>query len=412
MTNKFDQRAVGENFIVKLRKLGEDISALKFRESGGSSVVVGGGSGSDAGDITYTPAVNADWNGSADPGDVDAALDQLAERAKDMESFAGISSPVSYGFEVGMIMQWSGAIVDIPTGWQLCDGTNGTPDLRDKFVVGAGSTYAPGDTGGAATHDHDYTQVLNHTHPVVITDPTHNHTQNAHNHTQNPHSHGLDEGTTDGSGTFMDRSNAAAATTAVTNDATAVNIAATATNIAAATGITAATSNPAGGAASGTTTTENNLPPYYALAYIMCMELGAGVAVHVHTSVQNYPSHGLNATIAAATTRYLPTGLWGLNATGYATRLSFAGKIKKLYVRIITAQPGTGSLVANVNVNGVASALNLTIPASSVAGEYSEVVTEVTVAAGDRIVIAITNNASGASAQINVCSVDFEFDIS
>lgn len=58
----------------------------------------------------------------------------------------------------------------------------------------------------------------------------HTHTQDAHTHTQNAHSHGIDEGTTDGSGTFMDRSNAAAATTAATNAATAINQNATAVN--------------------------------------------------------------------------------------------------------------------------------------------------------------------------------------
>ena len=54
----------------------------------------------------------------------------------------------------GMIIMWSGAIADIPSGWTFCNGSNGTPDLRDKFVVGAGTTYNPADTGGAATHIH------------------------------------------------------------------------------------------------------------------------------------------------------------------------------------------------------------------------------------------------------------------
>lgn len=54
---------------------------------------------------------------------------------------------------VGAIIIWSGAIGDIPTGWQICDGTNGTPNLRDRFVVGAGSTYAVDATGGSATVD-------------------------------------------------------------------------------------------------------------------------------------------------------------------------------------------------------------------------------------------------------------------
>ncbi|MBA7658499.1 hypothetical protein ES703_66455 [subsurface metagenome] len=52
---------------------------------------------------------------------------------------------------------WSGLIVDIPNGWVLCDGENGTPDLRDRFVVGAPDGVNPGDIGGFADHDHDMT---------------------------------------------------------------------------------------------------------------------------------------------------------------------------------------------------------------------------------------------------------------
>lgn len=58
---------------------------------------------------------------------------------------------------LGGIINWSGAIVDIPTGYQLCDGTNGTPDLRDQFIRGAGGALNPDDVGGAATHDHAFT---------------------------------------------------------------------------------------------------------------------------------------------------------------------------------------------------------------------------------------------------------------
>ena len=46
----------------------------------------------------------------------------------------------------GIIVLWSGAIVDIPAGWHLCDGNMGTPDLRNKFIVGSGDIYNPGDT--------------------------------------------------------------------------------------------------------------------------------------------------------------------------------------------------------------------------------------------------------------------------
>ncbi len=57
----------------------------------------------------------------------------------------------------GIIAIWFGAIIDIPAGWILCDGGGGSPDLRDRFIVGAGSTYAVNDTGGAVNHNHDFT---------------------------------------------------------------------------------------------------------------------------------------------------------------------------------------------------------------------------------------------------------------
>lgn len=61
------------------------------------------------------------------------------------------------GIPSGVITMWSGAIADIPTGWALCNGENGTPNLLDRFIIAAGNNSAPGDTGGAATHTHDIT---------------------------------------------------------------------------------------------------------------------------------------------------------------------------------------------------------------------------------------------------------------
>jgi len=57
----------------------------------------------------------------------------------------------------GSIFLWHGSIVSIPPGWLLCDGNNGTPDLRDRFVIGAGSTYNPGASGGNVSHSHNFT---------------------------------------------------------------------------------------------------------------------------------------------------------------------------------------------------------------------------------------------------------------
>jgi microcystin-dependent protein len=66
----------------------------------------------------------------------------------------------------GMIMLWAGSAETIPAGWVLCDGNNDTPDLRNKFIVGAGDTYNPGDTGGAASHIHT-AQAPEHTHSLT-----------------------------------------------------------------------------------------------------------------------------------------------------------------------------------------------------------------------------------------------------
>lgn len=57
----------------------------------------------------------------------------------------------NFVFPSGMIMMWYGLLASIPSGWVVCDGTNGTPDLRDRVPIGAGSTYALNDSGGSAT---------------------------------------------------------------------------------------------------------------------------------------------------------------------------------------------------------------------------------------------------------------------
>jgi len=133
----------------------------------------------------------------------------------------------------GVIVMWSGSVASIPAGWFLCNGGNSTPDLRDRFVVGAGSTYSPTATGGSAN-----AVVVSHTHTAtsVVTDPGHAHSYNA------------PSGTDDGgfSGSVVDNIISATTGTAVT-------------------GITVSTTV----ASTGSSGTNANLPPYYALAYIM-----------------------------------------------------------------------------------------------------------------------------------------------
>lgn len=65
---------------------------------------------------------------------------------------------------IGGIILWSGSIASIPTGWALCNGASGTPNLQDRFVVGAGGAYAVGATGGADTVALTTAQLPAHTH--------------------------------------------------------------------------------------------------------------------------------------------------------------------------------------------------------------------------------------------------------
>lgn len=64
----------------------------------------------------------------------------------------------------GTIMSWSGSLSRIPAGWKLCDGRNGTPDLRDRFIVGAGRKYGYGDTGGEDKHRLTISEMPAHSH--------------------------------------------------------------------------------------------------------------------------------------------------------------------------------------------------------------------------------------------------------
>lgn len=65
---------------------------------------------------------------------------------------------------VGTIVIWSGTVDDIPAGWALCDGQDGRPDLRNKFIIGAGDTYAAGATGGSETVTLTASQMPSHSH--------------------------------------------------------------------------------------------------------------------------------------------------------------------------------------------------------------------------------------------------------
>lgn len=158
----------------------------------------------------------------------------------------------------GIIAMWSGSVASIPSGWVLCDGTNGTPDLRSKFVIGAGSSYSVSSVGGSAdaivpAHSHTATSTFtgqplgSHTHG--ITDPGHTHSYSTYT-------------------SFLPQSGSA--TQCWTGSSTATTGSST-------TGITIQASTagtPTGSVTTsissyGSSATGANLPPYYALAFIM-----------------------------------------------------------------------------------------------------------------------------------------------
>ena len=112
-------------------------------------------------------------------------------------AFSGITTSMisDYGgglgggdsFPSGGIILWSGAANAIPTGWVLCDGQNSTPDLRNRFVVGAGDSYAVDATGGSAD-----AIVVSHTHGSgnLQTNNTGGHSHGGNTNDSGNHTHG------------------------------------------------------------------------------------------------------------------------------------------------------------------------------------------------------------------------------
>jgi len=96
------------------------------------------------------------------------------------------------GVPSGVIAMWSGSTASIPTGWVICDGNNSTPDLRDRFIVGAGSTYAVAATGGSNTVTLSASEMPSHNHTVTgNTGPSGNHNHGGSTSNTGNHNHGL-----------------------------------------------------------------------------------------------------------------------------------------------------------------------------------------------------------------------------
>lgn len=171
-------------------------------------------------------------------------------------------------YKVGEVRTWHGAVASITAtwgaGWQLADGTNGTADLRDRFIVGAGLTYAVNGTGGNSTnvlttlqlpaHNHGVNETP-HTHTAIVTDP-------GHAHVGDPR-------------IFY---NAGGIGFAVSGTGTNCTLQSNVPSFASATGISVSNSSVSTGITTqntGTGASVENKPPYYALVFIEYTGIGS-----------------------------------------------------------------------------------------------------------------------------------------
>ena len=189
---------------------------------------------------------------------------------------------------IGGIIMWSGSIATIPDDWSLCDGTSGTPNLVDRFIVGAGDTYAVNDTGGAdsvslstaqiPSHNHSFSATTNttgsHSHSAS-TDAAGSHTHTGGTNSAGAHTHdaaGPEAQAATGTGVFG--AGTGNARTVGSNGAHAhslsINAAGSHSH-----SVSVTSAGDHSHTVSGTTGTSGsgnaheNRPPYYALAYIM-----------------------------------------------------------------------------------------------------------------------------------------------
>ena len=185
----------------------------------------------------------------------------------------------------GGIILWSGAANAIPTGWYLCDGQNSTPDLRNRFVVGAGDAYSVDATGGSAdatlvSHTHNVTGNTNNTGDHSHSGNTnntgdHSHSGNTNNTGDHAHRWGTDDA--DGAGGTGNPDANGGQTWRAWTDTQGAHSHNINTNNSGShshninTNNTGDHSHNVSGdtASTGSSATGANLPPYYALCYIM-----------------------------------------------------------------------------------------------------------------------------------------------
>lgn len=227
--------------------------------------VVGNVTGDLEGDTTGTHIGPVDLRGADDPA---FQSDAGAIPQASVNGLVAALATIPPALPTGVITMWYGNTGNVPSGWFLCDGQNGTPDLRNKFILGAGDDYESHDVGGADSFTPGGT---------IAADGTHTHTGTVASHTlteseipSHKHANGVVDNST---GIYNHSTLAANPTSTRTVDGS--------TNTGTIEGYTSNTGGGSGhthgltidNAGSHTHTFSGieaaSLPPYYALCYIM-----------------------------------------------------------------------------------------------------------------------------------------------
>lgn len=178
-------------------------------------------------------------------------MDGITSSTAELNTLDGINTASNFGLvPSGAILLWSGTTGNIPSGWYLCDGNNGTPNLTDRFVVGAGGSYGVGNTGGSASVTLTTSQIPSHTHTFSDSGTT---------NTTGEHSHTIKGNIYVGNGSYTGEAPSTYGAAYYTNG----NSTRDAGNHSHTFSVSGTTSS------TGSGSSHENRPPYYALAYIM-----------------------------------------------------------------------------------------------------------------------------------------------
>jgi len=151
---------------------------LNIKEKGADNSNIFIKSGGDVGIGTNQPKSKLHVVGEVNiDGQLEVKDEVKAKKFEGKVSWNNLTDVPNQFVPQGSILMWSGMLIYIPYGWALCDGLHGTPDLRDRFIVGAGGNYNSGLTGGQEQVTLGLGQIPSHGHSASST--------NAGSHTHN-----------------------------------------------------------------------------------------------------------------------------------------------------------------------------------------------------------------------------------